>query len=53
MLYTVYILFSEAHQKYYKGYSSDIEKRMQSHNLLGKDWTAKYRPWKINIYKKN
>jgi putative endonuclease len=31
----------------YKGYTSNLEQRLISHNLLGKDWTAKYRPWKL------
>jgi putative endonuclease len=46
-MYTVYILFSEKFQKHYTGFSSNLEQRMISHNELGKDWTAKYRPWKI------
>lgn len=24
-----------------------MEERLKSHNEPGKDWTAKYRPWKI------
>ena len=52
MNYTVYILFSKTFNKHYTGFTSNIEQRMISHNELGKDWTAKYRPWKI-IYTKN
>ena len=51
MNFTVYILFSESFNKHYTGFTSNIEQRMLSHNQLGKDWSAKYRPWKI-IYKK-
>ena len=51
MNYLVYILFSKACNKHYTGYTSDLEQRMLSHNLLGKGWTAKYRPWTI-IYTK-
>ena len=51
MLFTVYILFSEKFNKHYTGFSSDLQERMISHNQLGKDWTAKYRPWKL-IYVK-
>ncbi len=51
MIYTVYILFSINFQKHYTGFTSNLEQRILSHNELGKDWTAKYRPWKI-IYTK-
>ena len=51
MLYTVYILFSQNHQKHYTGFTSNLELRLLSHNKLGKDWTEKYRPW-ILIYTK-
>jgi len=51
MLFIVYVLFSEKFSKHYTGYSSNIEERLLSHNQLGKDWTAKYRPWKL-IYTK-
>ena len=51
MKFTVYILFSEKFGKHYTGYSSDLVNRIESHNYLGKDWTAKYRPWKL-IYTK-
>ena len=51
MRFTVYILYSEKFNKHYTGYTSDIEMRIQSHNEFGKDWTARYRPWKL-IYTK-
>ena len=47
MKYIVYILFSEKYQKHYTGYTSNLELRLESHNKLGNDWTAKYRPWKL------
>ena len=28
-----------------------MELRIKSHNIFGKDWTARYRPWKL-IYTK-
>ena len=47
-IFTVYVLFSEMHNKHYTGYTSDLEKRFLSHKELGnKGWTIKYRPWKI------
>ena len=49
MTYTVYILFSEEYEKIYIGYTSNLLQRFKSHQFLGKDWTARYRPW-IVIY---
>ena len=51
MRFTVYILYSEKFSKHYVGFSSNIELRLKSHNELGKEWTSKYRPWKL-IYTK-
>lgn len=44
MFYTVYILFSEEHNKHYTGFTSNLEVRLKSHNEFGKGWTAQYRP---------
>jgi putative endonuclease len=46
-MFTAYALYSPKFRKHYYGYSSDMDARMLSHNILGKDWTAKYRPWVI------
>ncbi len=47
-MFTVYVLYSCEFDKIYIGYTSDIEKRMLSHNQLAtKGYTIKYRPWKI------
>ncbi|MET3732221.1 GIY-YIG nuclease family protein [Moheibacter stercoris] len=51
MPFTVYVLFSEQYSKHYTGFTSDLENRLNSHNEFGKDWTARYRPWKL-IYTK-
>ena len=51
MLYRVYTLYSKTHQKHYTGFTSNLEQRLLSHNELGKDWTAKYRPWQLIYYK--
>ena len=49
-MYKVYALYSEIYDKIYIGYTSDLETRIQSHNVLSKKgWTKKYRPW-ILIY---
>ncbi len=47
-MYTVYVLYSSGHNKIYVGFSSDLEARLLSHNVLGKKgWTIKFRPWKL------
>jgi putative endonuclease len=51
MPFTVYILFSERFNKHYTGFSSNYLDRIKSHNEYGKEWTARYRPWRI-IYAK-
>ena len=49
-MFTVYVLFSEKHNKIYIGYTSNLEQRLLSHNELGKKgWSVKYRPW-ILVY---
>ena len=47
MQFTVYILFSEKFKKHYVGFTSNLELRLKSHNEFGRDWTARYRPWKL------
>lgn len=47
-MFTVYALYSEKFNKIYIGFTSNLEKRLISHNELGqKGWTIKYRPWKV------
>jgi len=47
-LYSVYVLYLESSGKHYTGFTSDFDKRFQSHNELGtKGWTKDYRPWKV------
>lgn len=47
-MFTVYVLHSEAYEKIYVGYTSNLEQRFLSHNELSKKgWTKNYRPWKI------
>ena len=47
-MFIVYVLYSESFKKIYIGYTSDLEKRLISHNELDtKGWTLKFRPWKI------
>ena len=47
-MFTVYVLYSKSHQKIYIGYTSNLEERLISHNVLGtKGYTLKYRPWEL------
>jgi len=47
-MFTVYVLFSKAHNKIYIGYTSNLEQRLLSHNKLAtKGYTVRYRPWTI------
>jgi putative endonuclease len=45
--YTVYILYSQIHNQIYIGFTSNLLNRFKSHNQLGHDWTAKFRPWMV------
>ena len=47
-MYIVYVLYSEEYHKIYIGFTTDLEKRLLSHNKLGKKgWTIKFRPWQV------
>ena len=47
-MFFVYVLYSPSADKFYVGYTSNLESRLLSHNLLGtKDWTKRYRPWDL------
>ncbi|MGB4847895.1 MAG: GIY-YIG nuclease family protein [Saprospiraceae bacterium] len=47
-MFTVYVLYSEKHDKIYVGYTSDLINRFLSHNELAKKgWTIRFRPWEI------
>ncbi|MDE3124755.1 MAG: GIY-YIG nuclease family protein [Bacteroidota bacterium] len=49
LYYYVYILYSEQHDKYYIGYTSNPSARLEVHNTVeGKNtYTSKYRPWRM------
>ena len=48
MIYTVYVLYSIKFDKIYIGYTSNLEQRLISHNILAtKGYTIKFRPWTI------
>ncbi|MDO9511257.1 MAG: GIY-YIG nuclease family protein [Bacteroidales bacterium] len=46
--FCVYILYSEQYDKIFIGYSSSLQQRLLSHNMLSKKgWTIKFRPWEL------
>lgn len=49
-MHYVYIIESENHQQLYVGYSSDLKKRIMTHNSGGSPHTSKYKPWKLVTY---
>jgi putative endonuclease len=48
-MYTLYILYSEKLDRYYVGYSNDIERRLSEHNRKKGKYTDKGIPW-ILVY---
>ncbi len=47
-MYVVYAIYSDKFDKIYIGFTSDLEQRLLSHNVLGKKgWTIKFRPWRL------
>jgi len=47
-MFFVYVLYSRSADKFYVGYTSNLESRLLSHNQLGtKDWTKRFRPWEL------
>ncbi len=51
-MYAVYIIYSERLNKYYIGFTSDIEERLCKHNREHKGFTSKGQPWKL-LYTEN
>ena len=47
MKYYMYILFSQKMNRYYIGYTSDLEKRLIEHNTGISTFTAKAQDWKL------
>ena len=46
MSFCVYVLHAVAYDKIYIGFTSDLDSRLLSHNVLSKKgWTIKFRPW--------
>ncbi len=47
----VYIIYSENHNVYYKGYSQDVEKRLKEHNAGLSRYTSNKGPWELVFVK--
>jgi putative endonuclease len=47
MYFYVYILFSASKNKYYVGYTSNLEERLQRHNQKSKGFTGQSQDWEI------
>jgi len=46
--YYTYILQSEKYpERFYTGFTENLESRLKSHNLGHNPYTSKYRPWRI------
>ena len=46
-MYTVYILKSESIDRYYVGYTNDLERRLTEHNRKKGKYTDSGIPWKL------
>ena len=46
-MFYVYILFSESLDVYYKGFTSNVEGRLESHLLGESQFTSKAKDWKL------
>ncbi len=51
-MFVTYILKSDILDRYYVGYTSDINERLKKHNSGGSTWTRRGIPWKIVFVKK-
>ncbi|MGZ2368927.1 GIY-YIG nuclease family protein [Ancylomarina sp. YFZ004] len=50
-MYFIYILYSETSDKYYVGYTVDVEKRLYFHNNPIKTcYTSKHTPWVLKRF---
>jgi putative endonuclease len=50
-MHFVYIIYSQKLDKYYIGFSSDVEDRLRKHNRRSKGFSSLGRPWML-IYTK-
>ncbi len=50
MTYTVYILYSPVKEKFYIGYTSNLEERIIRHNQKSKGFTGSRNDWELKYY---
>ena len=50
-MFTVYIIYSHLIDKYYVGYTSDLQKRLQDHNSGISTFTSKAGDWVLKYQK--
>ena len=43
----VYVIYSSDHDKFYRGVTTDPERRLLEHNEGFARWTLQYRPWEL------
>ena len=46
-MYTVYIIYSQSIDRYYIGYTNDIQRRLSEHNRIKGKYTDRGIPWKL------
>jgi len=47
MKFIVYILYSDSRNKFYIGYTSDLEERIRRHNQKSKGFTGNVNDWEV------
>ncbi|HQZ25547.1 MAG TPA: GIY-YIG nuclease family protein [Flavobacterium sp.] len=52
MEYIVYILFSESKNRFYIGYTSNLEERIIRHNQKSKGFTGNTNDWRVVYFEK-
>lgn len=50
MFFYTYLLKSEKENKFYLGFTDDLDKRLEKHNNGEVYWTKRYKPWKMIYY---
>ena len=50
-MYYVYLLYSSSANKYYVGYTDNVDRRLYEHNHpeIKSKFTAKYVPWTLSL----
>jgi len=50
MSFYAYVIYSESHQRFYKGHCENLDLRLKEHNLGKTKSNKAFRPWKIIYY---